>query len=260
MYEAGLLTLEQYYQARWENKTNKRRKSIAAGAGGAGLLAAAGTAGAIDQNHITEETEALETSTTQINLPTGENQGAQPDNEFLGEITPYREKMTPEITEDEISEIVEGMVELTADFALDWIPFVGAGKGAFQAIIGTHPFSGRQLTPSERLFSGGLAILNIATFGSLGLLKSFKHSQFALQYGDHLKALTQINGEQLHQLVSLLARGKIEKAKEISCLIFEIFRENQTKSKNHSLQKKSRAQRGAFWGRSDRRHYCNQSG
>ena len=205
MMDAGLLSPEIYY-VRWGK--NKNKKTTTAVAGGVGLIAAAG---AMEQgyarDHITEETRAPETSTAETNLLMGEN-------EFTGEITPYMEEMAPEITEEMISEIVEGIAEITADAALDWIPWVGAGKAAFEVVIGRHPATGRELPLFERLLSGGFAILNVATFGGSGVLKQLKHSKFAFQQSDHLKALSKMNGEQFNKLASLVIEGNLKQAKE----------------------------------------------
>ena len=149
MLEAGLLSPEQY-QARWKNK---RRKPIAAGAGGVGLIATTEVEKGYSQDQNIIEIGELNTSTVEqegFNTSTIETAFSMQSNN-LREITPHTEEITLEMIGDMLSTIGE-MAGYVLEGGGEAIPLgIGAAISASAILTGTHPMTRRPLTRDERI-------------------------------------------------------------------------------------------------------------
>ena len=168
------------------------------------LLAAAGTAEqGYAQDHITSENGEPETFTA-------ETDPLLEINEFTAGITPYTEEISPEITEEMISE----MDELTGEFVeilADGAPLgIGTVISGFSLVTGKHLITGRPLTPFER----GEAVIWMA-FSLLPGAGYLKAAIKVPKFSKGMKVFNTINGKQFNKVMSLLVKGKIEKAKEL---------------------------------------------
>ena len=122
------------------------------------------------------------------------------------------EETASEISEEMIIEVSDLLGEVAADLALDWIPGIGFGKLGFEAVTGVHLLTGRNLSPFERVASGGGAVLNLVGLGWLKNLKSLKHSKTMGQEVYKWVSIN-INGEQWAKFVRFVKEGQIEKSK-----------------------------------------------
>ena len=188
-----------------------RNQNIAMGVAGTGVIAATvagqdlvqdAEASSIAEDNLTEITPHPE----EVDFKTEE---LSPDIDSISEAL----ESASEIGAELVSEVGAGIVsEIAADLALDWIPGVGFGKLGFEAVIGIHLLTGRNLTPFERVASGGGAVLNLFGLGWFKNLKSLKHSKAVGQQANKWVS-SHINGEQWAKLVRFVKEGQIERAK-----------------------------------------------
>ena len=206
--------------------------------GSVGLFAAAGAEQAYAQeyesttevvSHIEEESavhpgestsEVSAVSDSQISEATVKST-SQTVFEESAEALPHTAEAASELSAEMVTKVGASIVgEIAADLALDWIPIVGFGKLGFEAIIGVHLLTGRNLSPFDRAASGGGAILNLVGLGWLKNLKSLKHSKAVGQQAKKW-APNIINGEQWAKFVHFVKEGQIERARGYLKSVFQ---------------------------------------
>jgi hypothetical protein len=79
--------------------------------------------------------------------------------------------------DDQIGSFYKEAGKLLLDIATDVIPMTSMAKDLYRLFVGKDPFSGLEISKSERVMAGGFFILTIASLGTIGFVKLFKEAK-----------------------------------------------------------------------------------